>query len=160
MANGHGGKREGAGRPRGSISDRVAYVMDHLSIEENNPIIMLTEAAQKARETEDWHLLYKVGNSLVNYCIPKVKPQDENIEDQARPINVSVNFPLPGTHWRTGKPVPQDVQDYLNGNYDDNPEARAIIEKKYLHAKPEIDCEDSYIEPAEAFVEDADPYSN
>ncbi len=114
MANGHGGKRKGAGRPRGSVSDRVANVLDHLDKEKNNPILMLTEVAQKARETENWNLLYKVGNALLPYCLPKQKPIDEAQEEPNRQIQVNVNFPLPGGHWRTGEPVPQEVIDYLD----------------------------------------------
>lgn len=37
-------------------------------------------------------------------------------EQGNRTIQVNVQFPIPGEHWRTGEPVPQDVIDYLDSN--------------------------------------------
>ena len=35
-------------------------------------------------------------------------------EELTRNIQVNVNFPLPGEHWRTGEPVPEHIVEYLD----------------------------------------------
>lgn len=100
MSKQRGGKRDGAGRPEGSRNARTAAVMEYLDPDKNNPVIKLVEIMNKACRVKDLRLAADCAKALLPYYAPRPRLLDEDMEENRTPIQVNVNFPLPGSEWR------------------------------------------------------------
>ena len=110
MSEGHGGKREGAGRPLGSKNQRTLAVLEILDEEINNPIVNLLRLSKLAEEEGDLKLAFDCAKALLPYYLPKQKPISEDVEDITRPIVIHTTFPVPGSRW--GEEPPEDLKNY------------------------------------------------
>ena len=122
MENKHGGKREGAGRPEGSKNARTQAVIEYLDPDDHNPIITLVNIMNKAFEARDLRLSAYCAKALLPYYAPPPKLEDETEDDttgdQRTPIQVNVNFPIPGSGWRDKLEAhsEDDRDDYIEGD--------------------------------------------
>ena len=109
MSEGHGGKREGAGRPAGSKNQRTVAVLEHLDDDENNPVLAILRVMKAAEKEGDIRLAADCAKSLLPYYLPKQRPSEHGVEDTYRPIIINSSINPPGTHW--GKEPPEHLKN-------------------------------------------------
>ena len=80
QANTHGGRRPGAGRPRGSVNLRSKALADQLLREGHCPATALTRLAQQAEEKGNLALAVDAWKALLPYIHPKPKPVEVDPE--------------------------------------------------------------------------------
>lgn len=100
MSTQRGGKRVGAGRPEGSRNARTAAIMEYLDPDKNNPVVKLVKIMNKAHRVKDFRLAAECAKALLPYYAPRPRLLDEDMEEIRTPIQVNVNFPIPGQHWQ------------------------------------------------------------
>ncbi len=71
MANGHGGKRNGAGRKNGSTTKRTAAVKVEAVARGLDPAEVLQEAMELHYNARNWDKAVEVANDLMPYRHPK-----------------------------------------------------------------------------------------
>lgn len=80
QVNTHGGRRSGAGRPRGSVNLRSKALADQMLREGHCPATALTRLAQQAEEKGNLALAVDAWKALLPYIHPKPKPVEVDPE--------------------------------------------------------------------------------
>lgn len=117
MSNQRGGKRDGAGRPEGSRNARTVAVMEYLDPDKNNPVIKLVEIMNKAFQMKDLRLAADCAKALLPYYSPRPRLLDGDMEEIRTPIQVNVNFPIPGQYWQNLEEHDEEDQCYLDSEH-------------------------------------------
>lgn len=88
MANGHGGAREGAGRPPGPVLQNHRELIAEIIASGQSPLDALLQIAKKAEEDGDINLALDAYGKVLPFVHPRPKPiefgPEEAIELQAR----------------------------------------------------------------------------
>lgn len=83
MANEHGGRRNGAGRPKGSKNRRTHDVESLLQGLDMNPIAAMVDIYRDAKESGDFRLAGQMARELAQYVAPKRRAVDLSVEAKA-----------------------------------------------------------------------------
>ena len=94
MTTKRGGKRPGAGRPKGSISKRslaLREMLEEAGYEPDQAIVALFEIGREAMETGDYRLAIDAYSKAAPYVLPRLKAQELSlVEPTQKPIVLNV----------------------------------------------------------------------
>lgn len=76
----HGGKREGAGRPRGSANRRTAALREAIEAEGVDPAVALVRIAKAAEEREEFPLAVEAYGKVMPFLHSRPKPTEADPE--------------------------------------------------------------------------------
>ena len=93
MAENRGGRRKGAGRKVGSVSNTTAQVAKEAMSKNITPIEVLLDLMVKAHKRGDEDQAGKWADKAAPYCHPRLSSVDSTGDNNVT-VNLTTNFPL------------------------------------------------------------------